>query len=121
MAIQSTPCKVDVTLNGVNYIGEGANFWYYNRSAISVAKMRPSGGPFRGGTPIQLSGVGFLDLGGAVQGAKCRFGDFVVPATIMSHDTARCVSPDPNAFNKTVPVWLTMDGYTDERSQKEHP
>lgn len=111
--VQSTACKVDLTLNGVDYTTSTGVFWYYNKTAMSIARMRPSGGPVAGGTAVRLEGVGFIDLGGGVQGPKCRFGDVVVAATVESHHTARCLSPP---LAEPVPVWLTLNGYTDERS-----
>ena len=105
-----TVCSVDVTLNGVDYTSNpDARFWY---SRATVATMRPSGGPLAGGTRVALRGTGFADYGGGVQGAKCRFGDAVVPATISSHQTAHCVSP-PTASPSDAPVWLSLNGYTD--------
>ena len=112
--VDSTACVVDVTLNGVDYSRIRATFWYYNLSAVSIARMHPSGGPVAGGTRVNLDGVGFVDRGGGVQGAKCRFGETVVAATIWSHSTASCISPATAAG--PVPVWLTLNGYTDERS-----
>ena len=111
---QSHACRVRVSLNGVDFTRESPEtFTYYNLTSVSIAKMRPSGGPVAGGTPVTLDGVGFLDLGGGVQGPKCRFGDIVVAATVTSHQTAHCVSPRQS---EPVPVWLTLNGYTDERS-----
>ena len=112
--VQSTACQVYVTLNGVDYTSSFGTFWYYNLTAVSIAKVRPSGGPVAGGTLVNLTGVGFVNLGGGVQGPKCRFGELVVPATVISHNLARCRSPPTLA--KFVPLWLTLDGYTDERS-----
>ena len=89
----SKACRVDISLNGVHFTTSNTVFWYYNLSAVSIARMSPSGGPVAGGTPVMLDGVGFVDHGGGVQGAKCRFGDVVVPATIIAHDKAQCVSP----------------------------
>ena len=115
-----TSCNVDVTLNGVDYTGRPKwGFWYFNRSKISLATMRPSGGGLAGGTRISLTGTSFFDYGGGVgvQGAKCRFGDNVVPATITTAQEAHCISPPTTAqpLDSDVPVWLSLNGYTDER------
>ena len=110
--VQTHACKVEVSLNGVDFTRSGASFWYYNLSAIAVARMHPAGGPVAGGTVVYLEGVGFADFGGGVR-PKCRFAEQVVDATIESSQTARCLSPPTAATS--APVWLTLNGYTDER------
>jgi hypothetical protein len=79
-----------------------------------VSRIQPCGGPPRGRTIVTLTGVGFEDFGGGLQGAKCRFGNVVVPASITSHQEARCVTPDADLPAST-PVWLTLNGYADAR------
>lgn len=117
-----TSCAVDVTFNGVDYTKNSkAVFTYYNLSAIAIATMHPSGGPTAGGTVVNLRGINFADYGGGVQGLKCRFGSSVVSATMVSQRTVRCLSPPtPSsagvALPSFVPVYLTLNGYTDQRS-----
>ena len=81
-------------MNGVDYTGRaGVPFMYYNVSQVAIATMRPSGGRRSGGTLVRLRGTSFVDYGGAAWGPKCRFGDLVVRATLVSHEEVRCVSP----------------------------
>ena len=110
-------CMVDVTMNGVDYTGRtGVPFMYYNVSQVAIATMRPSGGRRSGGTLVRLRGTSFVDYGGAAWGPKCRFGDLVVRATLVSHEEVRCVSPATELPEGTdVPVWVSLNGYTDER------
>lgn len=118
----SMSCRVDITLNGVDFTRDSpaGPFWYYNLSHIMVATLRPSGGGYEGGTLVTLTGTGFVDYGGGTQGLKCRFGPSVVPATVVSHQQARCITP-PLAreargdTNGSVPVWISLNGYTDDR------
>ena len=58
--------------------------------------------------------------GGGLQGPKCRFGDGgagaggAVPATVVSREEVRCVSPPlPAGSNATAAVWLVLNGYFD--------
>ena len=108
---------VMISLNGVNFKGSHlATFWYYNLSRVLVAAVRPSGGPPSGGTLVNVSGTLFTDYGGAVQGPKCRFGSVVVPATLLSITQAQCIAPpQPQGAPESVPVSISLNGYTDER------
>ena len=113
-----TACAVDVTLHGLDgYTRKrhGAIFTYFNLTQVSIALMHPSGGPVQGGTLVRLEGTRFVDHGGGEQGAKCRFGAVVVPATIESHETARCISPAQSAAG-SVRVLFTLNGNADEEN-----
>lgn len=115
-------CKVDVTLNGVDYAGatSRSTFWYYNISRVGIRRLKPSGGPAAGGTLVSIAGMGFVDYGGAVQGAKCRFGEMVVPATVRNYNTMECLSPPvadllgsiSNGADTIVSLYVSLNGHT---------
>jgi hypothetical protein len=105
---------LQVSLNGITFAKTGVRFWFYNLSNVLVAGLHPSGGPPAGGTLVNISGQGFVDYGGGVQGPRCRFGTRVVPATLQSLETASCYSPAQAAV-ADVPVWLSLNGYSDWR------
>lgn len=109
--------SVMVSLNGVDFRGGAmASFWYFNLSRVRIAAVRPSGGPPAGGTLVNVSGTNFIDFGGGVQGPKCRFGSTVVPATRLSLTQAQCRAPPrPPGSPEHVPVFISLNGYTDER------
>ena len=107
-----------ITLNGVDYNPHSLEFYYFNKSRVSVAALHPSGGPAAGGTLVNVSGANFVDHSGGVasSGPKCKFGRVVVPATILSLDQARCRAPPrPPGAGERVHVRLTINGYTDAR------
>ena len=109
--------SVAVSLNGVDFRGAAmVSFWYFNLSTVLIAAVRPSGGPAAGGTLVNVSGTNFIDFGGGVQGPKCRFGSAVVPATRLSLTQAQCRAPPrPPGSPERVPVFISLNGYTDER------
>ena len=108
-------CTVDITLNGEDFTGtSGSIFTYYDSSLISLVSIRPSGGPLQGGTAVNVTGTAFHDYGGGIHGPRCRFGNAVTLATIVSSQLAHCASP-PYAIPSNVTVQLTLNGYTDAR------
>ena len=86
---------LELTLNGQDYL-KSAVFTYYavddSAKGLSVLHVAPNGGPAAGGTLVEVSGTGFLKMGGML----CRFGDAdstAVPATRSSARSLRCLTP----------------------------
>jgi len=86
-----------LTLNGQDYLHLQPDvFTFYalddSMKGLSVVKVAPQGGPMSGGTLVEVSGTGLVDLGGVM----CRFGGWggvVVQATRIDARMVRCTSP----------------------------
>ena len=94
----ATPSSVtlEVTLNGDTsshtLTSDGAQYSYYDPSAVRIDSVAPRGGPTNGGTEVVVRGAGFADVGGVF----CRFGgnvSAVVAATVRSTSELVCMSP----------------------------
>jgi hypothetical protein len=100
---------VEVSLNGVDFTsGEGVDFKYSRE--LTILGVSPSSGPPEGGTPVNVSGLGFAsDLSMSSQVA-CLFGEAGrVPATVVSDSVLTCTTP-PNPTLGPVPLRITLNG-----------
>ena len=84
---------VELTQNAQQHTGDGALFEYARALAHSV---RPSAGPPRGGTLVEVRGAGFGARGGGARALHCQFGaGAAVRATRASGVLVRCVARRP--------------------------
>lgn len=65
---------------------------------LTVTAILPAGGPAAGGTPVQITGTGFVDK------ATVKFGDVEVPATFESATAIKATTPPHVAGSVTVIV-----------------
>lgn len=84
---QVGPVPVEVTSNKVPLISGDLQF-FYARTPL-VFTISPGSGPIRGGTPVQLEGFGFMNIGNLT----CRFGSNEAPARWLSSSQLECVTP----------------------------
>ena len=100
----TNPSKVTlrVTVNGIDISSNGVRFVYVARAVVST--MDPVRGPVMGGTPVMLTGSGFLyeDTMG------CQFGGTIVPAEWISW-TIFCCGSSPSSAGDVV-VSYSTDG-----------
>jgi hypothetical protein len=68
-----------------------------------VSSILPSNGPLAGGTPVTISGSGFLSTGAV----GCKFGTAAVSATFVSAAQLLCAAP---AGTGTVAVTVSNNG-----------
>ena len=98
---------VELTQNAQQHTGDGALFEYARALAHSV---RPSAGPPRGGTLVEVRGAGFGARGGGARALHCQFGaGAAVRATRASGVLVRCVAPPAAAERGAVPLRV-LDG-----------
>jgi LysM repeat protein len=73
-------------------------------STLTVTAVEPVHGAAAGGNVVMLTGTTFKP------GAYCRFGEIMVPGTILSPSSMRCIAPpsEPRVVNLDV----TNDGHT---------
>jgi len=102
---QASQQQVDlqITLNGQDYLlarPHQSSFTYYaldsNPTGLSVVRIDPPGGPEAGGTLVQLTGTGFIDLGGREHGGGllCKFAlEPAVAASLVDQEHVRCYAP----------------------------
>ena len=83
--------SIEISLNGQQFTTSDIGFEYYTEA--NVSHVIPSAGPRQGGTFVTLVGAGF----GAGMDYRCRFEGAaslaVVPATVESDATMRCLTP----------------------------
>jgi hypothetical protein len=95
---------VFVTNNGEDFeTGKGATFEHY--LAASVTSIEPSTGVIAGGTHVRVVGRGLSFTAGLM----CRFGLVLVPASFVSVNEVRCVSPSHPAPS-SVSVEVSING-----------
>jgi len=98
---------IKVTLNSTNgesAVGSGLLFYY---KKPTITSFFPKYGIMAGGTPITISGTGFLSF----MSIQCQFGtNPPVTASIINEDTAiLCVTP-PNLVYANVQLSVSLDG-----------
>ena len=86
----------------------------FDNDAVSISLMTPSAGPLAGGVRIELSGAGFVDLGGAtcILSVSNSF-QIELPATITSASLAACTPQSIHAAGigaKAVSVGIVLNG-----------
>ena len=97
--------------------GLGAPLTFVRFEPLAFGALSPDHGPLSGGTSVTVS----IGDGGAVSdalalGLRCRFGDSVVPATVLDGGAAiRCTSPPlalarASAGDTSVAIQLIVDG-----------
>ena len=103
----NTSVPLEITLNGNRHevTDSGLTFTYYRDEGFGRPRLsaaQPFGGPFEGGTAVNISGA-FINKLTLTSTPVCRFGNGAeqdtVPATVIAHGddrgraTVRCVSP----------------------------
>ena len=118
LRVAAQEVEVAVTLNGQDYLRTlphraGYTFYGVDDAAygLSVRQLDPPGGPAAGGTLVRLSGTGFTDLGGDVNGLLCKWaGEPAVEATWEDDEHVLCRSPPRLSGDGTAPFELrTVD------------
>jgi hypothetical protein len=109
----------------VNFTSNAVGFRY--RPAARVSSLQPDTGPVGGGTPVIVTGSGFVRAAAAARQLLCRFGGsgagagsgvgidlgygFVVPASFISPTKLRCVAPAaPGRAAAPAPVEVSANG-----------
>lgn len=90
LAIAQKDVALSIAQNGQDYIYRPLRFNYFARDKLVVSALRPSGGPERGGTAVELRG---RHLGLSRGGLQCQFGDAWTAATAIDEDRVRCLAP----------------------------
>ena len=81
------PINVEVTNNAQDYTNSGTTFLY--QEDISIKQLFNGNGPSAGGTPIFITGTGFVNS----TDLKCRIGYKVVRAVFLTREAVLCFSP----------------------------
>lgn len=96
---------VELSLNGVDF-SRGSEITYTVRPSPAVLRIRPSSGPFHGGTEVTVFGASF----GLEDTIVCRFGRSGAPATVVNAEHVVCESPPmTRGFHDTVIVELVLE------------
>jgi len=82
---------VHVSFNKQEFSNTDLQFLYIHQPAVFT--VRPYFGPRGGGTLLNVTGTNFIALDGRAPATKCRFGDAVVPATLLSSSLMQCSTP----------------------------
>ena len=85
---------VEVTNNGQDF--SGAYLSYFAHQDVEIIEIHNDAGPLIGGTPVFLSGNGFVNT----TQLKCRFGYNVVQAHFLTRSCVLCFSP-PHVFRQS--------------------
>lgn len=125
--------KVEVSLNGVDWVDTGFEFSYYERPELN--DIKPKCGSVIGGTEIWLRGAKFSNITNAMSSVLCRFTQVpnaasetegidennppvrVMPAFFVDNETMKCASPSGWSGGDQVHVDLTFNGkdYTENK------
>jgi len=81
------PTTLEVTNNGQDYTENGVTFLY--QQDIIILNISNNRGPALGGTPIFISGIGFVNT----TDLKCRVGYYVVDAFFLTRESILCFTP----------------------------
>lgn len=116
----SRTLALEVSLNAQQYSTDSHDFTFFNPPEI--LSLSPSTGPVKGGTRIQLSGVGFADGSHYL----CRFTGptnqaFQVQAVYLSDALSTCITPELSSSDTAgFQVQLSLNGqqFSD---QSNHP
>eukprot|EP00163_Fabomonas_tropica_P022311 TRINITY_DN3891_c0_g1_i2.p1 TRINITY_DN3891_c0_g1~~TRINITY_DN3891_c0_g1_i2.p1 ORF type:complete len:4052 (-),score=937.52 TRINITY_DN3891_c0_g1_i2:314-12469(-) len=102
---------VEISLNdGIDWTSSGQTFQYFG-----VVALQPDRGPMMGGTPVILSGSGFI----VGSNATCRFGNTTTAAQVLSPAQAQCFSPLSNTTD-TVILEMSLDGSTYTKDKRPY-
>lgn len=125
--------RVEVSLNGEDWVDTGFEFSYYERPELN--DIKPKCGSVVGGTEIWLRGAKFSNITNAMQSVLCRFTQVpnaasdaegmdennppvrVMPAYFVDNETMKCASPSGWSGGDQVHVDLTFNGkdYTENK------
>ena len=79
--------EVDVTNNGQDFTDNGVSFLY--QYDVEIKRVQNSVGPRTGGTPIFVTGLGFVNS----TSISCRLGQQIVKAFFLTQESILCFSP----------------------------
>ena len=82
---------VEVSFNGDDWTTQGHLYEIHNE--VNITKVFPSKGPASGGTIVTVHGEGFLKRTALAGYFGCRFGTITTPATYISSQALKCISP----------------------------
>lgn len=92
-----------VGMNGQQFVETGILFDYLMES--TVRHLQPSLGPVQGGTAVDVVGAAFVNS----TALSCRLADRIVPATFVSKELVRCITP-PSPSISRLPLEVSNNG-----------
>ena len=92
----------------------------FDNAAVSVSTLTPSAGPISGGSPIEVRGAGFVDLGGAACVLTIGGTKLMLAADVVSNGVLRCTPSSADAssaggLSVTIGIVLNGDPSTEVR------